>query len=175
MTGGEPEIEAAKPTPPDYAESVMMVLFSPDGRRDLSVRLWRLIHQHKATIWGAYSDEAGSFRMADEAPLPEAAAPTDVDQDRAAFSHLSSWRSQFERRGHRTAHMHGQVLLAAGLHASSDPPPGEGPLPALIHAGFRAVHARARAAGENGGLRAWPRRDSGGRQAFRFQGPGEVA
>jgi len=131
----------ARSIPSDYAESVMLVIFSPDGRRDLSVRLWRLIHQRKATIWGAYSDEVGSFRMADEAPLPPLAAPTDVDQDRAAFSHVSSWRSQFERRGRQTAQMRGQVLLAAGLHASSDPPPGEGPLPGLIRADFRAVHA----------------------------------
>lgn len=141
VTGSSLEPGPSEPTPPDYAESVMMVLFSPDGRRDLSVRLWRLLQQNRATIWGAYADEAGSFRMADEGPLPHDAVPTEVEGDRATFSHLNSWRAKFSRARRRTDQMRGEVFLSAGMHATSDPPPGEGPLPALIHANFRAVHA----------------------------------
>ncbi|MBM4205304.1 MAG: hypothetical protein FJ194_14310 [Gammaproteobacteria bacterium] len=141
MIGGSPESKPATALAQDYAESVMLVIFSPDGRREVSIRLGRLLQQQKTTIWGAYADEAGVFRMADEGPLPQNALPTDVEGDEATFSYQGSWDARFERTRRRSAQMRGTVFLSAGLHASSDPPTGEGPLPALMHTGFHAVHA----------------------------------
>ena len=129
---------AAKPS--TYSESVMGMVFAPDGSQALSARLARLVGQGSATIWAGYESTDAAFGVADVGVLAKGAGPTAVTKDAAVFDQAGTWDSRFERSGRSGAGMTGVARVRGGLHASADPPEGEGPLAGRIEIRFRALH-----------------------------------
>lgn len=123
-----------------YSESVMMMLFAPDGSADAAVRMERLIGKQQATIWANYLSDHKNFAMADVMPLGPADAPTPVDRADVAFEQHGAWRSRFERSRAATGNIRCAVNASLGLAATRDPEEGEGALPAVLSMSFTGLH-----------------------------------
>ena len=141
LSGAAPAPPAVEALPPDYGESVALVGWSADGRRELSVRMARFPGRGAATLWLAILlDEGDEWSVALEDVEPEGRERTPVEASEVAFAVSGPARARFECRARDSAAMVCTVEAEALAHRTRHPPLGSGTVPVRVSARFTASH-----------------------------------
>lgn len=132
----------AQNLPDNYAESVMILAMSDDGRMEVSLRLARFPGSGKGTVWLHIAHDSGAWSLADESFELDVTGATPVAEDSASFSARKETQSvRFDSARRNSGRLYGKVTGNFLASATRHPELGTGEVPVKIELEFNAASA----------------------------------
>ena len=124
---------------PVYAESAALDAFTSDAADEVAVRIGRFPWRGSATLWVTVCfGEAVYSAALEDLKLGSFQGRTPVEKEEVTFNVLGNGQARMTRA--RNERLVGSAYVSVGTHATTEPPPGRGPVRVVLEAHFESSH-----------------------------------